>query len=1193
MILFMNALVSFSQIPTHIEWDLTTRKFITVGVYSRAKKISTGDLLLVYSDGPNALLRRSSDNGNTWGATIIVAQNNGYNNTNSEIIQLQNGWLLYTWNGRPQTEGVLPYTIHTKISRDNGYTWGDERTLYNADVYFYNGCWEPSMIQIPSGEIQLFFANENPYRSNSDQEISLTRSFDNGLTWSTAQTASHRAGYRDGMPVPLYLKNNQGIVYSIEDNGLNGNFKPSIISSSTADNWNQGVVDATSARRWGALVGSSQLDAGVYAGGPYVIQMPSGETILSCQSSEGRASGDDAIMKVYMGDANAKNFANETSPFSNVPAGGNALWNSLTVLDDNTIMATSSINGVAQSGIWMVIGKVVRPAQTPFSGNPLSLPGRIEAENFDKGGEAVAYHDNDASNLGTAYRTSEAVDIEACAEGGYDVGWTNPGEFLEYTVNVSAAGKYNFKARVASVTAGKSFHIELNGANISGTIAVPNTGDWQTWQTVTTPAVNLNAGIQVLKIYMDTDGFNLNYVDVSSAINQAPSVSISSPLNNASFVTPATITINANANDADGTISKVDFYNGTTLLGSDNSAPYSYSWTNVNSGNYTITAKASDNQNAVTTSAAIVFTVTVPTPTGQWTQAQANQWYKNQPWIVGCNFIPSTAENQLEMWQAETFDPATIDRELGYAESIGMNTVRVFLHYLVWQQNWSGYRDRISSYLQIADRHKIKTIFVLFDDCWNGSPHLGIQPAPIPGVHNSQWVESPGDPQYKDPSLLPSLAQYTNDVLSYYKNDSRVLLWDLYNEAGNGNHGQASFPLLKQAFATAWQVRPSQPISSCWWTDEGDMDDWELQNSDVITFHCYNTQQGTKSLVESNMKQYNRPIICTEYMARTIGSTFQTVLPYLYEQNIGAINWGLVDGKTQTKFPWGSPAGGPEPALWFHEIFHKDGTPYKVTETDMIRVYATLPKNFTTTNILPTSENQPQAWSYTFNNPASGWNSPGFNSSSWNTGNAGFGNATLTINPATVWNSTDIWLTKKFTMIDFSQEMLNSLLLRIYHDEDAEIYFNGVLAAKLSDFSDGYIYFPINRAALLALKPGQENTIAVHCHQTVGGQFIDLGIISLTETTSSPSLVNTSEITGQTWSYTSTLPSNGWNTLSYNDNNWLSGNGGFGTAGTPNANVNTTWNTSDIWLRKKFNSPQELPSTSSFVYIMTKMWKFI
>ncbi len=440
ILLLLSALSAFAQTPTHIEWDLSTRKFITSGVYARAKKISTGDLLLAYGDGPDVWIRKSTNNGGNWGAPINVAHSNGYNNTNSEIIQMQNGWLLYAWNGRPLTDGNLPYTIHTKISRDNGTTWGDERTLYNADVFFYNGCWEPSMVQIPSGEIQLFFANENPYRSNSDQEISLTRSFDNGLTWSTPKTSSYRAGHRDGMPVPVYLKNNQGIAYAIEDNGLNGDFKPSIIWTSNADNWTQSYADANSNRRWGALSGSAQLASNIYAGGPYLVQLPSGETILSCQSSEGRASGNNAITKVYMGDANAKNFANATSPVSNVPAGGTALWNSITVLDDNTIMAISSVGGVGQDGIWTVIGKVVRPAQTPFSGTPIALPGRIEAENFDKGGEAVGYHDNDAANLGASYRTTEGVDIEACAEGGYDVGWTNPGEFIAYTVNVASAG---------------------------------------------------------------------------------------------------------------------------------------------------------------------------------------------------------------------------------------------------------------------------------------------------------------------------------------------------------------------------------------------------------------------------------------------------------------------------------------------------------------------------------------------------------------------------------------------------------------------------------------------------------------------------------------------------------------------------------------------------------------------------------
>lgn len=1055
-----------AQNGTTIQWDLSTRKFASTGVYSRVVKLSTGELALVYSDGPDVQIRKSSDNGATWGAALMVAHTNGYNNTNASMVELQNGWLLYAWNGRPQTDGTLPYTIDIIISKDNGATWGNRQTLYTADVYAANACWEPSMLQLPSGEIQLFFSNENPFRTNADQEIDLMRSYDNGQTWTTPIRVSYRAGHRDGMPVPVYLNDNKGIAYSIEDNGLNGNFKPSIIWSSVANDWTQGYVNATSPDRWGALRSDQQLAASVYAGAPYLIQLPSGETVLSCQSNNGRAN---PIMQVYVGDYNAKNFAGATSPFSDLPSSGQALWNSLTVLNDTTIIASSSVNGLGQDGIWTVKGNVIRNKQMPYGNAPIPIPGRVEAEDFDHGGEAVAYHDMDYANQGGAFRTSEGVDIEVCSEGGYDVGWIEAGEWIDYTVNVTSSGTYTIGVRVSSINTGKSFHIEMNGTNVSGPISVPNTGDWQAWQTVTVSGILLTAGTQVMRIYMDTDGFNLNYVNFS-------------------------------------------------LVG------------------------------------------------GQWTKAQANQWYQEHDWVVGCNFIPSTAVNQLEMWQAATFDTTTIDREMGYMESIGMNTARVFLHYLVWQQDWPGFRSRMEQYLQIADKHHIQTVFVLFDDCWNPDPKLGPQPAPIPGVHNSQWVQCPGDPEYQDTTLFSVFANYTRDIISYFKNDSRVLMWDLYNEAGNGYKGEKSFPLVKLAFQTAFGIRPSQPVTSCWWSDQGTMDNWELANSDIITFHYYNTVTATESFVNANLLNFGRPVICTEYMARTLGSTFQTVLPYFYSAHIGALNWGLVNGKTQTIYPWGSPQGAPEPAVWFHDVFHKDGTPFDKTETDMIRIYATLPKGAKEYDIVPVA----QTWQYTLNQPASGWTGAAFDASSWTSGTAGFGTG-----GNTAWTSSDIWMQRTFTLPYLEPEALNTLFFKIYHDEDAEIYINGVLAASLKSYSAGYIYFPIDRAALLALKPGEQNVLTVHCHQTVGGQFIDVGLVNFMQP--ARSFVTSSQDAGTTWSYTTTQPAAGWNQIAFNANSWQTGLGGFGAGNPPNTFVRTTWNTGDIWIRKTFNPGSELP----------------
>jgi hypothetical protein len=321
-----------------------------------------------------------------------------------------------------------------------------------------------------------------------------------------------------------------------------------------------------------------------------------------------------------------------------------------------------------------------------------------------------------------------------------------------------------------------------------------------------------------------------------------------------------------------------------------------------------------------------------------WTKEQANQWYKNREWLRGSDFIPSTAINQLEMWQAETFDTATINRELGFAESIGFNSMRVYLHHLAWEIDSAGFKERVNRYLTIADKHHISTLFVLFDDCWAPTYKPGKQPDPKPGVHNSGWVRDPGDKIYEDSTLIPVLKRYLKDILTSFKEDKRIVLWDLYNEPGNSGYGNKSMPLLQKAFAWAREVNPSQPLSAGIWSSElFDLNVYQLANSDVITYHNY-SEEGIHKMWIDSLRSYGRPLICTEYMARTRGSRFDNVLPMLKKENVGAYNWGLVSGKTNTIYAWDTPMpNGEEPKVWFHDIFRKDGTPYKKEEVELIK----------------------------------------------------------------------------------------------------------------------------------------------------------------------------------------------------------------------------------------------------------------
>lgn len=321
-----------------------------------------------------------------------------------------------------------------------------------------------------------------------------------------------------------------------------------------------------------------------------------------------------------------------------------------------------------------------------------------------------------------------------------------------------------------------------------------------------------------------------------------------------------------------------------------------------------------------------------------WSIEKANQWYSQHKWIVGCNFIPSTAINQLEMWQKETFDPATIDRELGYAQSVGFNTVRVFLHSVAYGVDPAGFKERVNRYLTIANKHHIQTVFVFFDDCWNPNPKPGKQPEPRTGIHNSGWAQDPGVRQVKDPKQFRQLEGYVKDVLGTFKHDQRILLWDLYNEPGNSNKRDTSLGLLSRIFDWAHEIRPDQPVSSGLWAwDYEKLNTFQALHSDVITYHDYDDAQAHERVIQL-LKTHGKPMICTEYMARPRNSLFSTILPLLKREHVGGLSWGLVAGKTNTIYAWDNPMPqGGEPKLWFHDIFHKDGTPYIPAEVEFLR----------------------------------------------------------------------------------------------------------------------------------------------------------------------------------------------------------------------------------------------------------------
>ena len=356
--------------------------------------------------------------------------------------------------------------------------------------------------------------------------------------------------------------------------------------------------------------------------------------------------------------------------------------------------------------------------------------------------------------------------------------------------------------------------------------------------------------------------------------------------------------------------------------------------------------------------AALCLTAIAPAEKpARWSTQKANDWYAKQPWLVGSNFVPSDAINQLEMFQAATWDPQLNDKELGMAEGIGMNTMRVFLQDQLWQQDPEGFKKRLDEFLTIAAKHHIRPLLVLFDSCWDPLPHLGPQHPPVPGIHNSGWVQSPGAKELTDPAAEAKLEAYVKGVVGAFANDDRILGWDVWNEPDNQN--ESSYGkwepknkvervdyYLPKVFAWAREVHPTQPLTSgLWhgdWSDAAKMNPTtkiQLEESDIITFHNYGWPEQFEARIRE-LQKYNRPIICSEYMARGVGSTFDNSLPVAKQYHVGAINWGFVAGKTQTYLPWDSwqhPYINTQPEVWFHEVFRQDDTPYRQHEVDEIR----------------------------------------------------------------------------------------------------------------------------------------------------------------------------------------------------------------------------------------------------------------
>ncbi|MCU4651438.1 cellulase family glycosylhydrolase [Roseibacterium sp. SDUM158016] len=358
----------------------------------------------------------------------------------------------------------------------------------------------------------------------------------------------------------------------------------------------------------------------------------------------------------------------------------------------------------------------------------------------------------------------------------------------------------------------------------------------------------------------------------------------------------------------------------------------------------------------------------------RWTEAEAQAWWAKRPWVCGFNYLPSTAVNFLEMWHRDSFDPATIERELGWAAAVGFNAFRINLHYLLWKHDRDGLIDRLDRVMGMAHRAGISTIPVPFDDCGFGGeePVHGPQPDPVPGVHNSRAVASPGRARLADETEDAQVRAYLTDVLAQFREDPRVLLWDLYNEPGNrmifGREGAAehlpdftgrSLALLRDSFAIARTIGPAQPVTAGAWSTapvgsedpsyQTAADQFALDNSDVVTFHAYLSTPKVAAIIDT-LAARRRPMLCTEWMARPVGSRIDDQLALFRARGVGCIQWGLVRGRSQTWLPWpqdlvAAHGGSTETGEWFHDLLDTDGTAYDPAEIAVLRAVTSGQRN--------------------------------------------------------------------------------------------------------------------------------------------------------------------------------------------------------------------------------------------------------
>ena len=352
----------------------------------------------------------------------------------------------------------------------------------------------------------------------------------------------------------------------------------------------------------------------------------------------------------------------------------------------------------------------------------------------------------------------------------------------------------------------------------------------------------------------------------------------------------------------------------------------------------------------------------------RWSKEKAWNFWNNNPWMVGCNYVPALTPG-LSIWQEDTIEEIlpSVHKELQLMKEIGFNTVRMWLEFDIWYHERDKYLDRVDRVLTILDSYGIKLMPVIFNDCvpfgkpkdisipypkgkgsWDKGYHGGHKDSPhvVPDGLSYGWI------RWDEEEQRTLCEQYIRDLAKRFKDDTRIIMWDLWNEPGNSKRNDMSIPYLRRTFEICREENVIQPLTAGVWTypqnygidetlDVSPIQRVALDLSDIITFHNYDNLENVKNCIKALEKE-GRPMANTEWLHRILGNTILEQLPLYYEKKIGSVHWGLVAGHGQFYLPWEWLKNArPELdyTLWQHDIFKEDFTPYDNREIELFKKY--------------------------------------------------------------------------------------------------------------------------------------------------------------------------------------------------------------------------------------------------------------